>query len=258
MGSGGSDRGEILWAVISVIALGLCLAVIVGVWVASSALGIDGSARPIELGESVSGVVLRPEGQRYSFEAEAGDYIAISMEGQFEYDTYLELYDPGGDLLMEDDDSGDGHNSRIMLLLPEDGTYTITARGYSNRRGPFTLSVDHAQTQGTLRFDEPVEAAFYSEVGHFWQFEGVAGDAVRIEMTRLDDMDPYLALYTPDAMVYIEDDDSGGDLNAMIEIILPQTGVYIIHAYGYSASTGRYELLITRDDDILQQQRSGA
>ena len=57
------------------------------------------------------------------------------------FDTVLALYDPNGDLLAEDDDSGVMASSRIVLELPVTGTYTVEVRGFGLSTGDYGLTV---------------------------------------------------------------------------------------------------------------------
>ena len=81
-----------------------------------------------------------------------------------------------------------------------------------------------------------INATNYYEV---WQFSGTQGDRVRIAMTGDGVLDPYLGLLEGTSEeVIVEDDDSGGNTNAMIETTLPTTDTYIIVATRYGFDTG--------------------
>ncbi len=59
-----------------------------------------------------------------------------------DFDTYIEVYDPYGSLIGSDDDGGEGLNSRLILTLPLEGTYTLIARGYQmTASGSYTISI---------------------------------------------------------------------------------------------------------------------
>ncbi len=75
-----------------------------------------------------------------------------------------------------------------------------------------------------------------------YTFQGQAGDAVTITMNRTDNVfDPYLALYNvyPSQNPLVVDDDSGGNLNALIaNYRLPTSGTYYIVATRFMRQTG--------------------
>lgn len=80
-----------------------------------------------------------------------------------------------------------------------------------------------------------------------WQFSGTQGDRVRITMTGDGALDPYLGIIeVATEEVIAEDDDSAGNMNAMLELSLPSTGDFVIIATRYDLDTGtsvgQYEL----------------
>lgn len=78
----------------------------------------------------------------WSFFGQTGQRITISLYGVSGFDTYLELLDPSGRLMRENDDiSRSNRNSRIRMNLPRSGTYTIVAHGYNYHGGSYHLYV---------------------------------------------------------------------------------------------------------------------
>lgn len=97
----------------------------------------------------------------------------------------------------------------------------------------------HAQG-GTMAYGDVVTgtitAKTYFEI---WQFSGTQGDRVRIVMTGDGALDPYLGLIELSSEeVIMEDDDSAGNTNAMIDMSLPSTGDFAIIATRYDLDTG--------------------
>ena len=87
--------------------------------------------------------------------------------------TWLALRSAAG-LVAEDDDGGQGADSRISQTL-EAGPYTIEATTFSGgETGPFTLSV-HVDDGGDIRFtDDPIEAGVTPiRVVHFMELRAV-------------------------------------------------------------------------------------
>ncbi|NEQ26086.1 MAG: serine protease, partial [Microcoleus sp. SIO2G3] len=89
--------------------------------------------------------VLQQDGSlydEYQFQGQQGQQVVISMEST-QFDTYLLLVDPNGQLVDQNDDGAQGStNSQITATLPSDGTYTIIANAYdSTGRGRYTLTV---------------------------------------------------------------------------------------------------------------------
>jgi hypothetical protein len=114
-----------------------------------------------------------------------------------------------------------------------------------------TLPRARAAGGGTIAYGDVVQGtitnANYYEV---WLFTGTRGDRIQISMQGDGKLDPYLGLIDgASEQVLIEDDDSGGNGNAYIEMTLPVTGEFVIVATRYGldtgTSTGRYTLHLT-------------
>ncbi len=112
------------------------------------------AGQPIN-GSLVSGDCLSPLrggnrfADRYSFSGTAGQMVAISQSSTA-FDTFLYLIGPNGALLAQDDDGGDGTNSRIpadtgFFTLPATGTYLIEATVLGeNRSGDYSITLSNA------------------------------------------------------------------------------------------------------------------
>ncbi|HSH76112.1 MAG TPA: hypothetical protein VLA09_10555, partial [Longimicrobiales bacterium] len=81
--------------------------------------------------------------------------------------------------------------------------------------------------------------------GQAWGLEGRSGDEVAIVMES-EDFDPYLDLAGPGLAEVQRDDDSAGDLDARIQLTLPEDGRYTIVAAAYRGGSGGYALRVER------------
>jgi len=109
--------------------------------------------------------------------------------------------------------------------------------------------LSRAEAAGGMMSYGDVVSGTINNVNYFeiWQFDGQQGDRVRIVMTGDGVLDPYLGLIEASSEeVLAEDDDSGGNSNALIETTLPSTGTFLIIATRYNfdqgTSQGRYTL----------------
>lgn len=89
--------------------------------------------------------VLQQDGSlydEYQFQGRQGQRVTISMESS-EFDTYLLLVDPNGQLVDQNDDGSEGStNSQLVVTLPANGIYTVIANAYDSAgRGRYTLTV---------------------------------------------------------------------------------------------------------------------
>jgi hypothetical protein len=80
---------------------------------------------------------------QYTFSSRSGQRVVIYLESG-DFDPYLILLDPQGRRISENDDiSASNRNSRLDLILPATGTYTVVANSYeSGKNGLYKISVD--------------------------------------------------------------------------------------------------------------------
>jgi predicted nucleic acid-binding Zn finger protein len=198
----------------------------------------------------------------YTYRGRRGEQVTITMRSS-EFDTYLYIGRMTGDrwnLLTSDDDGGDGTNSRIVVVLPEDGQYLIRANALSaDSRGRYTLTLQsgNAAPAGvtnaaaavlpilpgqTLAGELGNGDAVHSDGSWYdtYTFTGRRGDSVRVLM-RSRQFDTYLyvgRMVDGQWQSLASDDDSGGDTDSLIEIVLPADGEYVIRANALSDGDG--------------------
>lgn len=78
----------------------------------------------------------------HTFQGRAGQSVTISLTSP-DFDTYLALLDPDGQLIGEHDDiSPSDSNSLLTLNLPRTGTYSVVVNAYERRgRGRYLLGI---------------------------------------------------------------------------------------------------------------------
>ncbi len=77
----------------------------------------------------------------YSFNASSGDNIVIDLSAA-DFDTYLRLQTPGGDVIENDDYDGSTDQSLLQLNLQESGRYRIIVSSYSSgETGAYQLAI---------------------------------------------------------------------------------------------------------------------
>jgi hypothetical protein len=112
-----------------------------------SDVGTNPPSERIAYGETVSGTVTDDDGDQWHFIGSAGDIVTISLENTTSLDPFLELRN-NYDLVVQDDDGGDGRNSLIAgYTLPRDDTYLIVARGWNGDTGGYTLLLNATETR---------------------------------------------------------------------------------------------------------------
>ncbi|MEM9769830.1 MAG: trypsin-like peptidase domain-containing protein, partial [Cyanobacteria bacterium P01_D01_bin.71] len=131
------------------------------------------------------------------------------------------------------------------------GTALTTASAAGNRGGrePAAIALNDI-ISGRLDTESDVlpDGSFFDA----YVFEGRRGQRVAVEMLSRD-LDSYLIVLSENNdSLYLEDDDSAGDLNARVITTLPADGEYIIIANSFSrGEQGQYDLSLSELDGSL-------
>jgi len=197
-------------------------------------------------------------------EVTAGDtvcYKFIALEGErrtLDIDTYdedvdleLEIYDGDCYWAHYNDDGPDGWAPLLTFAPYQSGVYYAEISGLSDYdAGEFVMSftlfdetTDTPDDAILLEPGETVESAITDEsllylpeyeetlYGQAFAFEGETGDEVTVTVLADvlgSDLDPLVTLLDPDADWIIDDDDSYGGLDSLLEYELDQTGLYYL------------------------------
>lgn len=216
------------------------------------ASGDPDDGRLITYGSSLDGTV-NPTGDRddYYFDGSSGQAITIRMDKRASaLDSYIELYNPDGSLLGQDDDNGGDRNSRLAIALRQNGRHKVIARGYSSSTGGYRLSLERESTADPddnrwIAFGNTLQGTISPNNDRDWYyFSGTAGRSVSIQMRKVDgQLDAYLELYNEAGVKVAENDDGLGNRDSWIIYTLPTGGTYRILARSYNLGTsGGYNL----------------
>lgn len=194
----------------------------------------------------------------YSFRASQGDIVNVRMEWRSgDLDAYLRIVDSSNIVISYNDDApGAGTDAAILgLYIPRDGIYYIAASRYGlasgTSTGNFILTLEEADASG--QGSSPMATLFIRQGGaqegsitaeqplRYYRFEGRQNDIISISMDRISgDLDAFLVLADANLRELTQDDDSGGNQNALIdEFLLPADGTYYIIATRYDREQGR-------------------
>ncbi|MDX2137590.1 MAG: PPC domain-containing protein [Chloroflexota bacterium] len=204
----------------------------------------------------------------YTFRAERGDIITISMERTSgDLDPTLQLVNSSGIVIAENDEiegSGSLDAAIVGYTIEEDGIYVIIATRYGQvagrSSGSFLLTLQTGAQSGlgasaqfalALLPDQPIEGELTADrFEAFYRFEGQESDIVTIEMSRVGGgLDTFLRLLDDQGNVLASDDDGGGGQNSAIRnFVLPYTGSYTVVATRFQeaagTTTGAYTLTL--------------
>jgi hypothetical protein len=85
-------------------------------------------------------MLFRSRAKEYRLEMQQGKTYVIDLES-VAFDCWLRVIDQHGAILFQDDDSGQGLNSRIVFTPNQTATYTIVATSFDGGIGPYRLTV---------------------------------------------------------------------------------------------------------------------
>jgi hypothetical protein len=180
-------------------------------------------------------------------------------------DPLLMIEGPGLSASNDDDTENGTTNSRLIVTLPQSGTYTVRATSYRpSETGNYQLTVRDAGSQpvasaanlqasansislgqiasGDLRQGD--EALQSGEFADRFTFNGVAGQRVRISMVS-PDIDSYLMLISPNGNQEENDDAAAGVTDSRLDAVLSEDGPYTIVATSYRPEeSGSYSLSV--------------
>jgi len=253
----------------------LMVATALGLSLATPALGQSTSRpRPVQVlapGSSFSGELTPLDNQRrsgkyvdiYQIEGRRGQRVEITLTSD-DFDGYLVVNGPGGYAMFNDDGEGLELGSRLILELPQDGTYRVSATSFApGSMGEYRIQARPAAAGASLDRAEPAApiqlgASIQGRLGQQGQgADGKAqdryrltaqrGDRVRIDLSS-PEFDTLLTLQLPDGTL-LSNDDHGEEngTNSRLETVLAEAGDYIIAVTSYGdEEKGKYRLSLDR------------
>ncbi len=172
-------------------------------------------------------------------------------------DPFLRIEDTKKNQLAEDDDSAGDYNARIYFAPPKDDDYRLIATSLYGT-GKYEIHVTVVPkipvVKGVLTFNDRLAAndaqdeargpGFFCKV---YKVNMVKGKTYTIDMVS-NQMDSYLRLEDSKKTRLLEDDDSGGNLNARIVFQPQASGTYRVIATTFGAGMQGAFTLTVRDE----------
>ena len=214
----------------------------------------------LAFGTPAAGMLTRAGEDQWTFRGRAGTAVTVELTSE-EFDTYVELFGPSGELAAEDDDGGGGTDSTIRdHALDASGDYTVVARGYDDaEEGRYSLLLSRGVVGGRVLTLGTPESAWLTPSGSDrWTFRGATGHQVTVELTS-EEFDTYVELFGPSGELVAEDDDGGWSTDSIIkDQALYASGDYTVVARSYSDSQGGPYTLSVRRGSIDPPSRDVA
>jgi hypothetical protein len=219
--------------------------------------------RQLDSGEYINSYVLR--GRR-------GQTLDLRLTSTA-FDPYVAIDGPGDFSAFNDDDPTvtDGRNSRLVVTLPADGDYRITATSYaSGEQGTYRLAVldgagaatppspavrpsERASADGGITIGQTVSGSLDAgddtlDSGEYvdnFRFTGRRGQRVAVELTS-SAFDAYTILRTPSGDQQENDDARDGGHDSRLDTVLAEDGEYEVMVTSYAAGeTGSYRFSVS-------------
>ena len=205
------------------------------------------STATAELGATVSGELATSDGiyrsrdtfvDAYKMTLSAGDEVEVHLTSDA-FDTYLIALAPTGESLMQDDDGGNGTNSRVRFTAPIDGDYRLLATSFSSgSTGAYALRSQRGFTSITegataLELGQRVEARLVNGVAAF-SYEATAGEVLLFDAMS-DEIDVYADALDYSEIVVASDDDSGEGTNARVRLTAYESGTFVFQVRSYTS-----------------------
>ena len=169
------------------------------------------------------------------------------METIGSIDTYMELFNANGELLAQDDDSGNGGNAKIQYNMEAGKRYLIKIRPYSSGETgqygfrsfflpqviiqPDEYEPDDSPSSATMiDIGSSRQHTFHEEKDIDWikfQVTERGSYTIRAGGVNTNRLDTYIELYNSEMNSIGEDDDGGENLDARLSINL-NTGLYYL------------------------------
>ena len=235
----------------------------------TAAPAAPGRPARIALGQRLAGRLERGDQTRedgslqdtWDFDGRAGQDVTLELRSSA-FDTYLELRDPAGAVVAENDDGlGEGTDSFIAARLPRAGRYRVIVRGYGDgtSTGLYELALGEASQAarpGQVREIRIGETA----MGRLEPGDSVLGDSTYADvltfrpptsgrvtiLLRSSDFDAYLLLQDADGHTLASDDDGGTGTDAQLTyaVVAGRSYRLVANSYGAERVTGAYRLTV--------------
>jgi hypothetical protein len=189
----------------------------------------------------------------YSFQAAAGESAIIDLRSD-DFDTYLRVTSPSGQILSNDDFQASTSRSVVNIPSTEAGQYQVEVTSFgSSESGAYSLqmnssaaTVQAAQQSYNGRLENGDLTLQSGEYHDSYSFEGNPGQRVSIDL-RSDDFDTYVILVSPSGEQ--EENDDANGTNSQLVVDLTEQGSYEVWVTSYSeGETGSYQLEIANGD----------
>lgn len=183
----------------------------------------------------------------YSISVEGGQVLIVGVESP-SFDPFVEILDPKGKPIAQDDDSGPDVNAYLAIPILESGAYGVKVSSFQTEElGSYTLSytLEVPNWQQVLVGDlqegdltHPQDKSLMD----VYPIEAQIGQSLLVYLTS-SEFDSYVEVVDPEENVVARNDDHPGSKDAMSIVFLEKTGSYQIRVNSFDKDgRGSYTL----------------
>jgi len=231
--------------------------ILTGAGESSGAVGGD-----VTYTETIEGVIADDETVTHEFDGVAGTIINVVVSPtDDDLDAVVDIVDADGNSIIGGEVDEEFDTEEILgVVIPADGTYYVSVRGFAGGSGPYELTYSEMGTStGDTGSDNSGGAAGTGEIttgivpdneSVTWEFSGNANDVVSLVVTPTDDdLDAVVDVLDADGYSIIGGEvDEAFDAEEISNIVLPADGTYSVVIRGFAGTGGGYELIFNGAD----------
>lgn len=189
--------------------------------------------------------------RQFRFDAPAGAWLRIAVDGQDGMDPIVTLLQPDGtEIARNDDQSSTNRDSLLIAQLPADGLQLIRVQPYDlNSVGAFIIQV---QTLSVGADDEDAVISVGADVNgilntpadiDIFEFGVAAGEQIFLLVDGDTGVDVYTQVFDPEGDLIQVDDDGGHGLDAEIYFTATIEGLHRVEVWPASNREGQRQLI---------------
>jgi hypothetical protein len=183
----------------------------------------------------------------YTVDLAEGQELTVRMASP-DFDTFIIVRSPSGEVTENDDFEGDQRKSQVDLVAMEAGTYTVWATAYdADQLGSYSLDIEPGAIASIQllegRLDPRDAVALKGEYVDLHEVEIDSGQPFRVDLVSYG-FDGYLVVTSPSGQVW-RNDDFGSTTLARVGPLPAEAGTWRIQATSARAEeVGAYDVRI--------------
>jgi hypothetical protein len=181
--------------------------------------------------------------------------ITVTLAPDVSLDVALTVRNPQGETIIDNQNTGGaGQPETASLNQLAAGNYEILIRQTDGTPGSYALALLNEASQplvfaGSLTYGQSRTANLPEDKDHMWHFQGTAGQSINIVVRPQDNSELSFGLFGPTMQEVGDWVDKGGpgEVEQLLDILLPETGFYSIWIQEELFEAAAYEIQLTRN-----------